>query len=177
MESSTVKLYKGGVVDLALETIELPNGERMALEIVRHPGGAAIAAVDEELNLCLLRQYRHAGGGWIWELPAGVVEDNESPLETARRELVEEAGIEAARWTSLSTALPTPGFCTERLHLFLAQEISLVEAHPHSDEMIEVHWYPFNQAVEMARTGEITDAKTVIALFRAEPHLAPAAGR
>jgi len=88
-------IFRGAVVDLGLETTRLPNGELLNLEIVRHPGGAAILALDQQNRVCLLRQYRHSIGKWIWELPAGVIEKGEQPIATAKRELREEAGLEA----------------------------------------------------------------------------------
>ena len=88
-------IYRGAVVDLGLETTRLPNGELLNLEIVRHPGGAAILALDQQNRVCLLRQYRHSIGKWIWELPAGVIEKGEQPIATAKRELREEVGLEA----------------------------------------------------------------------------------
>ena len=94
-------IYRGAVVDLGLETTRLPNGELLNLEIVRHPGGAAILALDQQNRVCLLRQYRHSIGKWIWELPAGVIEKGEQPIATAKRELREEAGLEADEWQPL----------------------------------------------------------------------------
>ena len=94
-------IYRGAVVDLGLETTRLPNGELLNLEIVRHPGGAAILALDQQNRVCLLRQYRHSIGKWIWELPAGVIEKGEHPITTAKRELREEAGLEADEWQPL----------------------------------------------------------------------------
>jgi len=94
-------IYRGAVVDLGLETTRLPNGELLNLEIVRHPGGAAILALDQQNRVCLLRQYRHSIGKWIWELPAGVIESGEQPIATAKRELREEAGLEADEWQPL----------------------------------------------------------------------------
>ena len=159
-------IHRGAVVDLGLETVKLPNGEILALEIVRHAGGAVVVARDDDSRVALLRQFRHAAGGWIWELPAGVLEPGESPLEAAKRELREETGCHAATWQTLGATLPTPGFCTERLHLFFATDLTLQQAEPQPHELIEVHWTPLPEAVEMARRGEIDDAKTIVALFR-----------
>lgn len=160
-------IYHGAVVNLGLETIELPTGELLTLEIVRHPGGAVILAVDNHGRVCLLRQYRHAVGGWIWELPAGVIENGEEPIATARRELREEAGLEANDWIALPSILPTPGFCSEELFLYLARDLREVSAHPSADEQIEVHWKPMEETLAMAVDGRIRDAKTIVAVFRA----------
>ena len=105
-----VSVYRGRLIELGLETAVLPNGATIELEIVRHPGGAVVLALDEADRVCLLRQYRHVVGDWIWELPAGVIEAGEDPLETAQRELREEAGLVAAQWRELGTMLPSPGF-------------------------------------------------------------------
>src|SRR5689334_8862323 len=98
--------FRGRVVTLTVDEVTLPNGHRAALEIIHHPGGAAVVALDDQQRVCLLRQYRHAAGAWLWELPAGKLEPNEPPLHTAQRELIEEAGTQAAQWQSLGVSLP-----------------------------------------------------------------------
>ena len=165
-------IHRGRLISLALESVRLPNDRSVELEVVRHPGGAVVVAIDEERRVCLLRQHRHAvGEERLWELPAGCIDpDDPSPLHTARRELQEEAGLEAARWSSLGSILPSPGFCDEVLHLYLATELTVVERNQQDDEIIEVHWMDFDQAVSMAAGGEIRDSKSVAGLFRAERH-------
>ncbi len=160
-------VHDGEVVKLGIETVTLPNGERMNLEVVRHPGGAAVVAVDDRDRVCLLRQYRHAAGGWLWELPAGKIDTPEVPQHTARRELVEEAGVTALHWKSLGSFLSTPGFCDERIHLFLATGLGEAPTERHPHEIIEVHWTPFDTALSMCENGEIEDAKTLLGLLRA----------
>ena len=123
--SGRVSIYRGRLIELGLETAVLPNGATIELEIVRHPGGAVVLALDEADRVCLLRQYRHVAGDWIWELPAGVIEVGEDPLETAQRELREEAGLVATQWRELGTMLPSPGFCSEEL-FFIRQATSLM---------------------------------------------------
>lgn len=165
-------LYRGEVVDLGLETVTLPNRQTLQLEVVRHPGGAAVVALDNHNRVCLLRQYRHAAGGWLWELPAGKIDRPESPQQTAQRELQEEAGLAAHDWRSLGSFLSTPGFCDERIHLYLARTLTPVPADQHAHEVIEVHWLDYRQALEKAQNGEIEDGKTLIGLLRAAPLLA-----
>ena len=161
-----VSVYRGRLIELGLETAVLPNGATIELEIVRHPGGAVVLALDEADRVCLLRQYRHVAGDWIWELPAGVIEVGEDPLETAQRELREEAGLVAAQWRELGTMLPSPGFCSEELFLYQAGNLSHVGADIQPDEQIEVHWHTLEQVRAMAVDGRIRDAKTLVALYR-----------
>jgi len=156
--------------------VELPGGRALELEVVRHPGGAAAVAVDSAGRVCLLRQYRHAGGGWLWEVPAGKRDPGEEPLATVQRELAEEAGVRAIRWTPLGSILTTPGFCDERIHLYLARELDRVPAMPGEHELLEVHWVELPEALEWARNGQIEDAKTLVALFRAAALLGPGEG-
>jgi 8-oxo-dGTP pyrophosphatase MutT (NUDIX family) len=169
-------LYRGKIVDLGLEALELPSGESVELEIVRHPGGAAAVAVDEQGQICLLRQYRHAAGGWLWELPAGKLEPGETPLGTACRELIEEAGVEAADWTDLGQMHSSPGILTEVIHLYLASGLRRSVQSHEIHEVIEVHWLPLVRALEWCHDGTITDAKTLIGLFRAEARLGKSGG-
>lgn len=168
MTDSETFVYRGKIIDLCLEHVTLPNGAVAELEIVRHPGGAAVVALDSGNRVCLLRQYRHAAGGWLWELPAGKLDPGESPLVTAQRELQEEAGLHAARWEPLGKIISSPGVFTEIVNLFLARDLSGVLASAEAHEVFEVHWVPFAEALAQARTGEITDAKTLVGLFRAD---------
>jgi 8-oxo-dGTP pyrophosphatase MutT (NUDIX family) len=165
-ETQTVH-FRGRVITVTTDDVVLPNGHRATLEVIRHPGGAAVVALDSQRRVCLLKQYRYVADGWIWELPAGKLEPNEPPLETAKRELIEEAGISASHWESLGTALSSPGVLAEVLHLFYATGLEPnTAAHEHS-EIIEVHWIPFDEAYEWAMNGQIRDAKTIVALARA----------
>jgi 8-oxo-dGTP pyrophosphatase MutT (NUDIX family) len=162
-----VEVYRGRIITLGLETVQLPTGQQVQLEIVRHPGGAAAVALDGDDRVCLLRQYRHAGGGWLWELPAGKLEPDEDPFSTARRELTEEAGVEAATWQLLGHMISSPGVFTEVIHLYLGQNLTHLSHAHESDEVIEIHWLPFDQALTWCLDGTIEDAKTLIGLFRA----------
>ncbi len=160
------EIYRGRLITLGLETLELPGGVHLELEIVRHPGGAVVLAANAHNEICLLRQYRHAIGETIWELPAGTVDAGEKPSETAKRELEEEAGVKAEIWRELGSIWPTPGFCDEVLHLYLAQQLDVTAARHNRDELIEIHWFPIETALSMAKNNEINDGKTLAALFR-----------
>lgn len=172
MTDNKTVIYRGKIIDLYQELVTLPNGAMAELEIVHHPGGAAVVALDHEKRLCLLRQYRYASGGWLWELPAGKLDSGETPLTTAQRELGEEAGLIARHWEPLGNIISSPGVFTEIVHLFLARELSRVPTNMDEHELIEVHWVPFTDALAQAHAGEITDAKTLIGIFRAQKALA-----
>jgi ADP-ribose pyrophosphatase len=160
---------------MTVDTVELPNGHRADLEILHHPGGAAAVALDAEGRVCLLHQFRYAVGGYIWELPAGRLEPDEPPIDTARRELVEEAGVQAAKLQPLGTSASSPGVFTERIHLFLATDLAAVADAREAAEVFDVHWIPLGEAVRRCLEGEIDDSKTVVGLLRAQHLLA--AGR
>lgn len=172
MTDTTV--FTGRIIRLSLEHVTLPNARTLEMEIVHHPGGAAVVALDAEHRVALLRQYRHAVGGWVWELPAGKLDPGEAPALTARRELREEAGVSATDWTSLGHVISSPGVFTERVHLFLARGLQPVGAQPEEHEVFELHWLPLAQAVERAASGEFNDAKTLCGLFRAQHYLTQA---
>lgn len=166
-EDSRIPIHKGPVVDLGLERFTLPDGRPYQLEVVRHPGGSAVVALNGNNEVCLLRQYRHAGGGWLWELPAGKHDPRETPETTARRELEEEAGLQAGDWRRLGEVLTTPGFCDEVIHLFLARDLRVTATRHQDNEFIEVHWKPFVQALEWVRSGRIRDGKSMLGLLLA----------
>jgi ADP-ribose pyrophosphatase len=159
--------FQGRVVNVTVDEVELPNGHRVLLDIVHHPGGAAAVAIDDERRVCLLRQYRYVAGGWLWELPAGKLEPEEPPLRTAQRELIEEAGASAAVWSSLGTYLSSPGVFTEVIHLFLATGVTPATAAHESAEVIEVHWVALAEAQRWALDGTIRDGKTAVGIVRA----------
>jgi ADP-ribose pyrophosphatase len=163
-------IFEGRVIQVSVDTVDLPNGVRLPLEIVRHPGGAAAAAIDAQNRICLLHQYRHAAGGYIYELPAGKLEPDEPPDVTVRRELVEEAAVSAKTWHSLGTYFSSPGVFTEIMHLYLATDLSPATAAPEAGEVFQIEWWPLDLAVERALNGELTDGKTIIGILRAAAH-------
>ena len=164
-------VFSGRVIKVNVETVRLPNGHVIDLEIIHHPGGAAVVALDAQQRVCLIRQFRHAAGGWIWELPAGKLEPDEPPLLTAQRELVEEAGREASDWQSLGAYVSSPGVFTETVHLFMARGLRPAKIAHEAAEIIEIHWIPIAEACQRALSGELVDGKTVVGLLRAQARL------
>jgi ADP-ribose pyrophosphatase len=162
------EIFSGRVVRLNVETVRLPNGHAAELEIVHHPGGAAVVAVDDAQRVCLLRQFRHAAGGFIWELPAGKLEPDEPHAVTAARELAEEAGQAGARWDYLGHCISSPGVLTERVHVYLARNLTPTPSAAEAAEVLEIHWVPLSDALRRAAAGDIVDSKTVFGLFRAD---------
>lgn len=174
MPVSRRSLYHGRIVDFGIESIAQPDGRTLEIEVVRHPGGAAVVALDGSGRICLLRQFRAPLEDWLWELPAGKIDPPEPPEDTARRELEEEAGLRAGTWRSLGAIVTCPGFCDEVLHLYLATDLQPAPSRPEDDEFIEVHWWPLERAVEQAGSGGLSDGKTVVAVLRAQALLAAA---
>ena len=165
-------VFSGRVIKVNVETVRLPNGHVADLEIIHHPGGAAVVAIDDQQRVCLLRQFRHAIGGWIWELPAGKLEPDEPALDTARRELSEEAGVAAADWVSLGDYVSSPGVFSETVKLFMARNLRPVNIAHEAAELIEIHWVPFSEACQRTLSGELNDGKTALGLLRAQARLA-----
>jgi len=170
-EHITRRVYSGRVIDLEICEVILPNGVATRLELIRHPGGAAVVALDEKNRVCMLRQYRHAAEAWLWALPAGKIDNREPHLETAHRELADEAGVSASDWISLGQVLPSPGVFCEVIYLWLARGLSEVSQAPEEDELLEVHWLDFEEAWAMAIDGRIRDGKTLAGLLRAQSYL------
>ncbi len=164
-------VYSGRVITVNVETVRLPNGHVTDLEIIHHPGGAAIVAVDAEHRVCLIRQFRHAADGWIWELPAGKLEPAEPALATAKRELIEEAGFEGHSWQSLGDYVSSPGVFTETVKLFMVQGLKRSTMSHEPAELIEVHWVPIEEACRRALAGELNDGKSALGLLRAQARL------
>lgn len=174
MSNSIKTVHKGKALTLKLEKATYPDGDTETLEIIRHPGGSATVAVNKRKEVCLIHQFRYAAGGWLWEIPAGRIEHKEDPLDTAKRELAEEAGLIAYHWKSLTSIFPSPGICDERIYLYMASELSETKISHEDTEYIEIHWLPIIEAIKWVKTGKIKDAKTIIALFYVNVLLAEA---
>ncbi|MFZ0886965.1 MAG: NUDIX hydrolase [Candidatus Binataceae bacterium] len=167
MEAKRRPVLKLGVVDLGVETVTLPNGVTVDLAVVRHPGACAIVALYDDGTIAMLRQYRHAIGGYLREVPAGCRDDGEAPRQCAERELAEEAGLRGLKWDHLGSIVTIPSFCDERIELFLARELKPVATRLDPDEVLTVERVKLGDAIAMIRRGEIIDAKTVAALHHA----------
>lgn len=160
-------IRNGRVFDITVESVTFPNGVNIDLEIIRHPGASAIVPITAENQVIMLKQYRHAVGGDLWEIPAGTFDGEEDPLVCAKRELREETGFEAQQWNPMGTVTPVPGYSDEKIHLFLARQMTPSTQQLDSDEIIEVHPLPLDEVVKMIIDGHIDDAKTIVAIFRA----------
>jgi ADP-ribose pyrophosphatase len=171
MQLATRRIYTGRVVALDVDTVRYPDGSSGELEMVRHPGAAAVVPLlsdphGADPTILLLRQYRYAAGGVLWEVPAGrLAAPGEDPAACARRELLEEAGVTAGHLQPLTTIWTTPGFTDEAIHLFLATDLRPAEHRREPDEFIEVMSQPLSQVLELVRSGTVCDAKTVVAIL------------
>jgi len=159
------EVFRGRVIRVVVRDLRLPNGRRTRFNVVEHPGAVAIVPVFENGDVMLVRQFRPSIGREIYEIPAGTLEDGESPLQTARREIAEETGYRARRWTRLGVFYTAPGFCTERIHVYAARELRPFRAEGDADEMIRPARVPLRRAVEMIRDGRIRDAKSIAGLL------------
>lgn len=173
MRLATTRPYAGRRISVDLDTVRFPDGSTGTLELVRHPGAAAVIPFlddpgDPDPRVILLRQYRYAAGGDLWEIPAGTLDAGEAPDACARRELREEAGCEAARLRHLTSIFTTPGFTDEVIHLYAATGLTRVPAAREADEFIELHERRWTELGRMIRRGEIQDGKTLCALMWAQ---------
>ncbi len=160
--------YHGRVIDVSAERLRYADGREYTIDFVRHPGAAAVVALDAAGRVCLVRQYRHGILDFLWEIPAGKLDRDEAPLACARRELAEETGVTARRWTALGLYVPAPGIFSEIIHLYLARDLDLGTASPEPDEELQTQWLPLAEALDLVRRGIWNDGKTALALLRAE---------
>jgi ADP-ribose pyrophosphatase len=157
-------IYQGRIVNLNLETVKLPNGATIELEIIHHPGASAIVAMKDEETVLLIRQYRHAAGGYIFEIPAGTLRPGEHPRDCAARELEEEIGFRPSTLEPLVTFFTTPGFTDELIHIFKATGLTPGKQSLDHDEVLEVVEMPLREAISKIGEGTIRDGKTIVGL-------------
>lgn len=159
-------LFEGRVITVTRDTVLLENGRQSTREVVRHNGGACVAALTGDRQLYFVRQFRYAYGRELLELPAGKLEKGEDPRPAALRELEEEVGVTAAELVELGPFLPTCGYCNEVIHLYAARGLTRTAQRLDEDEFVTVLTLPFEEAWQMAQQGRINDGKTIAALFR-----------
>ena len=161
--------FHGRIIRVREDEVLTPTGNTARREVCEHPGGVAVLPLSAEGEVTLVGQYRYPYGEMLWELPAGKLDAGDSePLQCGIRELKEETGLSAGRYTSLGKVYPSPGFLNEIIHLFLAQDLTLAAACPEEDELLVLKKMPFSQVENMIATGEIVDAKTIVAMYRAK---------
>ncbi len=165
------KVARGFQVVVSTEHVRLPSGREVVLDIVQHPGAAAVVPFVSDSEVLLIRQYRHATGGTILEVPAGKIDPGESPVSTAARELEEEVGQRPGRLEELGWVWTTPGFTNEKIYLYAAFDLTAAVSRPEDDEIIEVVPTPLDEALELVWRGELTDAKSAMALIHAARHV------
>ena len=159
------EVYAGKLFQVFKDRVRLPNGRTTTREIVRHPGSVAIIPRRSDGRIVLVRQFRYVTGRELWEIPAGTLDKpGESIADAARRELAEEAGLKAERWTTLGSAYLMPGYCDERMTFFLAEELSPTEAHAELDESFKVNPFDVHDLQVLVSTGELQDAKSMLGL-------------
>lgn len=159
-------VFEGKIIRLEHWTVTLPNGTPALREVACHPGASAVAALDDEGNIILVRQYRTPVGRLTLEIPAGKFDHpGEDPLLCAQRELSEETGFTADSWQKLTVLETTPGFCNERIHIYLAKGLKQGETHPDEDEFVATTRMPLSQAVAMVMDGTLRDGKTALAIM------------
>ena len=161
------EIFKGHIFNIYHDMVEIADGSIRPREIVEHNGGVCVVAVDDDNNVFMVRQFRYAVGKTMLEIPAGKLESGEDPFEAAKRELSEETGCTAEKWTELGFMHPTPGYCSEKLYVYLAQNLKNGEMHLDDGEILTVEKYPVSQIIDMIMSGDISDGKTVFGVLKA----------
>ncbi len=162
---SSVEKYKNRLFTVSEDDAVDPSGFEIKRAIVHHRGSAVMMPVDDRKRVLLVRQYRLPAQRFLWELPAGSIDEGEKPLQTAKRELKEETGYRAKNWTKLVSFFPSPGFLTEKMTIYLATGLTAGQAEPMDDERIETRWFSAKEIEAGIESGEILDAKTMLGYF------------
>jgi len=166
-EISSKKIFEGKLLKLRIDAVEMPSGKKAEREIVEHPGAVAVVALTKEKEIILVRQFRKAANEVLLEIPAGVPLPGEKPEETARRELEEETGYHAKKVRKLWEGYASPGYSTEVIQFFLAEEMTLLKQRPDEDEKIEVDLVEIELAEDLVKSGKVRDNKTAIGILLA----------
>lgn len=166
--NSRITRHEGRVFKIVTENITLPSGMSADIDILQHPGAAAIVPIHGNMQVVLIKQYRHALRKHIWEIPAGTLDGRESALACAKRELKEETGFSADNWQKLASITPVPGYSDEQVHIYLASELTPARQDLDDDEILDVHPVAFDRALDMIYRGDIQDAKTITGLLLAQ---------
>jgi ADP-ribose pyrophosphatase len=156
------EVYRCKIFRITEDKVADRTGWAIERSIVRHPGSAVMMAVDAKKRVLLVRQYRVPAAQMMWELPAGKVDEGETPAQAAKRELIEETGVRAKKWKKLASFFPSPGYVEEKMTVFLATELTEGEAKPMEDERIETRWFTKKELSEWIRKNKIIDAKTMV---------------
>ena len=165
---SSEKIFDGRILHIRRDTVLLPNGHQSTREVVDHPGGVGILALDDQNRVLIVSQFRYPYGEILREIPAGKLEYGEDPAEAAIRELREETGATAGSFQPLGELYPSPGYCGEIIRMYLARDLSFGDTDPDEDEFLGLERVPFSQLVEQVLSGEIKDAKTIAAILKAK---------
>lgn len=173
MKSQHNFIYQGRIIRLEKVRVRLPNKKWADLDIVSHPGASAIVPVMEDGSFILIRQYRYAAGGYIYEIPAGTLNKGESPLQCAKRELIEETGFAAKTFKKMMSLRTTPGFTNEVIHIYLATGLSKARIKHDFDEVMDVEIIPKVKLIKMINNNDIVDAKSLVGLYKTLNHLTP----
>ena len=168
--ATTRRAFTGRIVKVDVDTVRLPNGDTVELELIRHPGASAVVPfltdpTGDDPQLLLIKQFRHAAGQFIYEIPAGKLDGGESPEVCAHRELREETGCTAGRMEHLYTFYTTPGFTDERIHAFMATNLTRGATNHQRDEVMTVETVTLSRALQLIKTGELKDAKSALAIM------------
>lgn len=165
------KVFEGRVINLRVDTVTLPDGKLSTREVIAHPGGVCVLAVDDEKNVFMVRQYRYPTNQVLLEIPAGKLEYGEDYFEAAKRELEEEAGVVAENYVYLGYFYPTPAYCEEKIHMYFASGLTKTRQNLDDEEFLEVEKIPYTKLLDMINSGEIIDGKTALAALRSKKYI------
>lgn len=159
-------IYSGKIITVTVDTVELPNGNIAKREVIGHPGGVAVLPITASEEVVMVRQFRYPYNEELLEIPAGKLERGENPLDTGKRELMEETGVQAGEYTYLGVMYPTSGYCAEKIYMYAATDLEFFDQHLDEDEFLNIEILPFDEVLSKVLSGEIRDGKTQIAVLK-----------